>query len=125
MDSDKWTENQKTRSKSIFREFPAIKQAYNLVQGLRNIYNTTTVKEIAYTKLAHWYNKIENSDLKTFNTVVNTIQLNYQSILNYFDNRTTNASAESFIAKINAFRTPFRGVRDMELFLYRLVAIFA
>ncbi|WP_430615688.1 transposase [Flavobacterium sp. JP2137] len=62
---------------------------------------------------------------KTFNTVVNTIQLNYQSILNYFDNRSTNASAESFNAKIKAFRTQFRGVRDIEFFLYRLVTIFA
>ena len=89
------------------------------------MYNTTTVNEVAYTKLAHWYNKIENSKLKTFNTVVNTIQLNYQSILNYFDNRSTNASAESFNAKIKAFRTQFRGVRDIEFFLYRLVTIFA
>ena len=113
------------KAKIIFREFPTIKQAYDLVQGLRNMYNTTTVKEVAYTKLAHWYNKIENSELKTFNTVVNTIKLNYQSILNYFDNRSTNASAESFNAKIKAFRTQFRGVRDIEFFLYRLVTIFA
>ncbi|WP_317126105.1 transposase [Flavobacterium caseinilyticum] len=29
----------------------------------------------------------------------------YQNILNYFDNRSTDASAESFNAKIKAFRS--------------------
>ncbi len=56
---------------------------------------------------------------------MNTIQINYHSILNYFDNRSTIASAESFNTKIKAFRTQFRGVRDIEFFFYRLVAIFA
>ena len=38
---------------------------------------------------------------------------NYQTILNYFDNRYTNASAESFNAKVKAFRAQFRGARDI------------
>ncbi|WP_141672848.1 transposase, partial [Flavobacterium crassostreae] len=49
----------------------------------------------------------------------------YQSILNYFDNRSTNASAESFNAKIKAFRSQFRGVRNVEFFLFRLTNIYA
>ncbi|WP_325264747.1 hypothetical protein [Flavobacterium sp.] len=32
-------------------------------------------------------------------------------MLNYFDNRSTNASVESFKAKTKAFRSQFRGVR--------------
>ncbi|GIZ10437.1 hypothetical protein FUMI01_31610 [Flavobacterium sp. UMI-01] len=59
-------------------------------------------------KLAHWYRKIEESGFENFNIVLNTIKINYQSILNYFDNRSTNASAESFNAKIKAFRAQFR-----------------
>ncbi len=43
---------------------------------------------------------------------------NYQTISNYFDNRNTNASAESFNAKIKAFRAQFRGVRNVEFFLF-------
>ena len=62
---------------------------------------------------------------KAFNIVANSISLNYQSILNYFDNRSTNAAAESFNAKIKAFRAQFRGVRNVEFFLYRLTQIFA
>lgn len=125
MSPDKWTLKQQNRATLLFTEYPIIKKGYDIVQGLRVIYNTTTVKEVAYTKLAHWYNLVENEDLKSFNTVVNTIQLNYQTILNYFDNRSTNASAESFNAKIKSFRSLFRGVRDIKFFLYRLTNIFA
>ncbi|WP_419180049.1 transposase [Bacteroides muris (ex Fokt et al. 2023)] len=37
----------------------------------------------------------------------------YETILNYFVNRETNAFAESFNAKIKAFRAQFRGVGDI------------
>ena len=50
---------------------------------------------------------------------------NYQTILNYFDNRSTNASAESFNAKVKAFRAQFRDVRDIPFFIFRLAKIFA
>ena len=77
------------------------------------------------TKLAKWYNDIENTDFKSFRIVMNTVSLNYQGILNYFDNRSTNASAESFNAKIKAFRSQMRGVRNKEFFLFRLTRIYA
>jgi transposase len=56
---------------------------------------------------------------------MNTISLNYREILNYFDNRSTNASAESFNAKTKAFRAQLRGVRNKEFFLFRLTQIYA
>lgn len=45
-------------------------------------------------------------------------------VLNYFNNRSTNASAESFNSKIKGFRAQVRGVADMSFFLYRMVKIF-
>ncbi|WP_256445004.1 transposase [Tenacibaculum finnmarkense] len=69
-------------------------------------------------KLALWYNKVEDENLKSFNTIKKTIQHHYKPILNYFNNRNTNASAESFNPKIKAFRAQFRGVRDVTFFLY-------
>ena len=54
-----------------------------------------------------------------------TFMNNYQAILNYFDNRSTNASAESFNAKVKAFRSQFRGVRCISFFIFRLAKIFA
>ncbi|MDM1371785.1 transposase [Myroides marinus] len=124
-DSSKWTTNQKQRADILFQQYPVLKQAYSLSQQLRTIYNSTTVKEVGYTKLARWYNDVQNTGLKQFSTVINTIQINYKTILNYFDNRSTNASAESFNAKIKAFRAQFRGVRNIDFFLYRLAKLYA
>ena len=39
--------------------------------------------------------------------------------------RLTNASAESFNAKIKAFRTQFRGVTDIKFFMYRLSKLYS
>ena len=120
-----WTENQHQRSKILFGQCPDIKLAFKLTQRLRNIFNNAKSKEGAYTKLAHWYKEVEDTGFKAFNTIANTVTIDYRSILNYFINRSTNASAESFNAKIKAFRAQFRGVKNIEFFLYRLTTIFA
>ncbi len=89
------------------------------------IYSKTKVKEVAYTKLAQWYNKVDESGFKSFNTIAASIYSHYKEVLNSFDNRSTNASAESFNAKIKSFRATQRGVTDIPFFLYRLSKIYA
>ena len=121
----KWTQNQKERARLLFEYYPDISKAYKLSQKLSHIYENTTEKNIALTKLARWYDEVEKVNFKSFNTISRTIQIHYRTILNYFDNRSTNASAESFNAKIKAFRAQFRGVRDIPFFLFRLTKIFA
>ena len=80
------------------------------------------IQKINYTGLLE---KVRQAGFKSFNTISRTIENHYQTILNYFDNRSTNASAESFNAKIKAFRAQFRGVRNVEFFLFRLTNIYA
>ncbi|NLC49063.1 MAG: transposase, partial [Bacteroidales bacterium] len=53
-----------------------------------------------------------------------TVYAHYEEILNFFTNRSTNASAESFNAKIKAFRASLRGVTDIKFFLFRLAKIY-
>lgn len=50
-------------------------------------------------------------------SLTNTMQNYYETILNYFVSRETNAFAESFNAKIKAFRAQFRGVGDIPFFM--------
>ncbi|WP_245535997.1 transposase [Psychroflexus torquis] len=45
--------------------------------------------------------------------------------MNYINNKSTNATTESFNAKIKEFRTQFRSLRDVKLFLYKLAKLFA
>ena len=63
-------------------------------------------------KLAHWFKEVEESGFKSFSVLMKTIMNHYNDILNYFECRSTNASAESFNAKIKNFRLQLRGVRD-------------
>jgi transposase len=122
---NKWTPTQRQRAELLFSRYPDIKEAYDLSMDLGKIYHTTKDKGIAFTRLAKWYDKVEKTGFKTFNTIAKSIQEHYLNILNYFDNRSTNASAESFNAKIKAFRASFRGVRNVSFFLFRLSNIYA
>lgn len=120
----KWTESQKARAKVLFELYPLLEKAYNLSMKLTNIFNTSTTVPQAFTRLARWYDEVEKSGFESFKSVAKSIQIHYQSILNFFINRSTNASAESFNAKIKALRTASRGVRDVNFFLFRLVKIY-
>lgn len=122
---EKWTTKQKNRAKVLFDLYPDLKEAYKLTHSLRLIFSKTKSKEGAYTKLAHWYKDVDESNFKSFSTISATIYSHYEEILNFFDNRSTNASAESFNAKIKAFRATQRGVRDIPFFLFRLAKIYA
>lgn len=122
---EKWTESQKVRARLLFDIYPDIANAYSLAHKLRLIYSKTKVKGVAYTKLARWFNDVQKSGIDTFRTIEETIYNHYENILNFFDNRSTNASAESFNAKIKAFRRQLRGILDVKYFLFRLCNIYA
>ncbi|MDD4109568.1 MAG: transposase, partial [Prolixibacteraceae bacterium] len=122
---EKWSTSQTQRAKILFAQYPDIKEAFSLTHQLRLIFSKTKDKAVAYTKLAQWYNNVTESGFKSFNTISATIYTHYKEILNFFDNRSTNASAESFNAKIKAFRAALRGVCDTTFFLFRLMKIYA
>ena len=54
--------------------------------------------------LARWYDRVAESGFKSFNTIAATFYEHPDEIINFFDNRSTNASAESINSKIKAFR---------------------
>lgn len=120
-----WTPNQKERAALLFERYPDLNEAYSLSMELSQIFDGTTEKLLGLAKLAKWHEKVRQAGFKAFGTISRSIQNHYETILNYFDNRSTNASAESFNAKIKAFRSQFRGVRCIKFFLYRLTQIYA
>lgn len=122
---EKWSQSQKARATILFAQYPDIKKGFELTHKLRLIYAKTKDKSIALTKLARWYNEVTDSGFKSFNTISATMYSHYPNILNFFDNRSTNASAESFNAKLKAFRSVLRGVNHTSFFLYRVAKIYA
>lgn len=122
---DKWSIVQRHRMEILFENYPEIEHAYMVMQRLREIFN----EKVDYLKggemLVKWFNDVEALGREHFNTVVRTFKNNYQTIINYFRSRATNASAESFNAKIKMFRAQLRGVSDPLFFIFRLCKIFA
>jgi len=87
--SNKWTENQSTRAKILFEQYPDIEKAYKLCQNLSWIFNNTKDKTSALIRLAKWDEKVRQAKFKSFNSISRTMSIHYKNILNYFDNRST------------------------------------
>lgn len=123
--ADKWTDRQKQRAAILFDEYPDIKEAYSLCHSLRIIFSKNTVKDAARLSMARWYNKVEKAGLHSFNVIAATFYEHYDEILNFYNNRSSNALAESFNAKIKLFRANLRGVADKKFFLFRVAKLYA
>ena len=123
--SDKWTKRQKERAAILFEEYPDLKKAYGLCHSLRMIFSKNTIKNVARVSMARWYNQVEEAGFKSFNTVAATFYEHYDEILNFYNNRSSNAMAECFNAKIKLFRANLRGVADKKFFLFRIANLYA
>jgi len=121
----KWTKSQKIRAEILFKEFPELEKAYQLSMYFRNIFEISKTREEGKERLSKWYQKIDKSNLPTFLSAGQSVKNNEGKMLNYLYNRETNASAESFNAKIKGFRSLLRGVRDIKFFLFRLEKLYA
>lgn len=123
--SGKWTPSQKQRASILFEEYPSLKQAYQLSMSFRGIYENAIDQQDAEERLASWYKQVEEKNFESFMTASETISIHENAVLQYFKTRRTNALAETFNSKIKAFRSIFRGVRDLPFFLFRVANIFA
>lgn len=123
--STKWTLSQKERADLLFTHYPEIRSAYHLSMMFRGIYENSQDRKTAEERMQAWFEKVSHSNMPTLFSAANTVRSNLGKILNYFPDRSTNASAESFNAKLKGFRSLVRGVRDMKFFLFRLSTFFA
>lgn len=120
-----WHDQQKERAAILFRAYPLLKAAYDLSMMFRAVYEHGKTIPEAREKLRAWYRKVEEKQMDTFLVPMESIRLHETTILNYFLNRSTNASAESFNAKLKNFRAVVRGVRDKKFHLFRVSKLYA
>lgn len=123
--ADKWTKRQKERAAILFKEYPDLKKAYGLCHSLRMIFSKNLIKDAARLSMARWYNQVEEAGFKSFNIIAATFYEHYDEILNFYNNRSSNALAECFNAKIKLFRANLRGVVDKKFFLFRIANLYA
>ena len=117
MSRDKWSDKQKERAALLFELCPKIKEAYDLTDSLRSVFRSTVTKEVAIDKIHCWYKKVAECTLRELKSARDLIMYREEYILNYFDNRSTNAAAESLNSKLKRFRAQLHGVSDYKFFI--------
>lgn len=120
-----WSDTQKIRAGLLFSLYPKIKEAYNLVDSLRNIFRMKTLDRVnARNRLHEWYQKVAGCSLREVKSARDAVRFKEEEVLNYFINRSTNAAAESLNSKLKRFRAQLHGVSDLPFFMYRVSLIF-
>lgn len=123
-----WGEAQKQIMEQVFEKFPPLKNAYELAQEFRTWYDKSNfgLSHINIEKgLFSWYDKVENSKIGPFKSVVKMIEKHENEIMAYFSTKITSAKAERLNGKIERFLSNNYGTRNKDFFLYRLKGYFA
>ena len=123
--SSSWTESQKQRATILFREYPDMQRGYEIAQHLKQLYDKHMTRDVAAILLRQWCDDCDASAIPEMQDAAASVLRHEGRILNFWNNRATNAFAESFNAKIKGFRGMLRGVRDIKFFLFRCQVYFS
>lgn len=128
-----WSTSQEQRAKLLFKYYPDIETAYNLICEFRAWYSVENAieseKDISQKKsvlkamnqkLEHWMEQVVKSDITEILNFKSLVERNKGSILNYFITKATNAIAEANNNIIQTFLRANRGSRNLDFFYFRL-----
>ena len=118
-----WNAQQKERAKILFEAFPMLRKAYEYYMEFKSIYKMNKLQ--AKDHLLSWIKRVKKSGIDTLTIAAKTIENHFGGILNYLDNKATNASIENFNRKLKSLLERVRGVNDKNLFLFRLINLYA
>jgi transposase len=125
---DKWTEYQTEIADQVFEKYPTLKTAYKLSEDFKRWYSPNPAfknRIIAEQSLYQWYDNVEDSGIKHFDSVVRMIERHEENIINYFNSYQTNAKAENLNGRIHRFISNNYGMKDKDFNLYRLSLYFS
>lgn len=126
--SNRWEDYQRERVAILFREFPEIKKAYDLICNFRNWMDRGNIgkdKKELIQEIDDWYKKTEDEDIEEVVNFKSLVERNFTFILNYFTEGDTNADAEGLNSQIQKFIHMNGGVRDRDFFHFRLRKYFS
>jgi transposase len=126
--ADKWSGKATALMTELFEKHPQLKEAYLLAQEFKAWYareNAFISRMTIEENLYEWYERVEQSKIKEFSSVVKMIEKHETEILNFFNRCHTNASAERLNGKIQRFVSNNFGLRDKDFALYRIAGYFS
>lgn len=119
------TEEQKVILNKVLNFSPQLKQAYEIKEGFREIFNETKDREEAKLKLHNWLLDIVRKDLTPCYEFVRTF-LNWEdNILNYFIDRVTSGFIEGVNNKIKLIKRKAFGFKNFEHFRIKIIDCFS
>ncbi len=121
---NEWSSRQEERSRILFREYPELKLAYYLMLEFRRFYNARD-RNTALKKLQAWKKNVQRSQLSEMLNFKHQITTHQADIMNYFDSRKTNASAEGLNSHLQRFFINNYGIRNRDFFHFRIKLIFS
>ena len=109
------TEKQSEYVNQINKKYKSIGKAYEMIEALDEMYVSINkeVAEVKLNKLLSWMARCKIDELKK---VGKTYKENKEQILNYFDYRYTNATAEGINSSIQSLKRRAKGYSNIENF---------
>jgi transposase len=119
-----WTKTQEERAKILFREYPEIHSAYQLIVEFRNFYKSKDT-DTALKKLNEWRIRVGESAIPEILNFEHQVNRHQGDILAYFDTRKTNAPAEGLNSHLQRFFVSNYGIRNRDFFHFRIKQLFS
>jgi transposase len=116
------TEKQREILDKVYEASPQLKQAHQLKEEFRQIFDTDYTVAQGQIALQGWLEHAEQAHL--FSEAIKTITNWFHSIVNYFACRTTNGPAEGINNKIKVIKRMAYGFRNFTNFRLRILAAF-
>jgi transposase len=114
---DKNLNKEQIENKHYFlSSYPTLGDAYRLKELFNDFWNIKS-KEEASGYLSYWCDIVEESTIKPFIKVVNTIKEHWAGIINYFDSKLNNGILEGINSKIQLAKKRARGFRNINNFI--------
>lgn len=128
-----WSPSQAQRAALLFKHYPDIETAYDLICQFRAWYSADQIidqnkdnatKSIELKKinqnLDHWMSQVTKADITEIQNFKSLVERNRGCIVNYFITAKTNALAEANNNIIQTFLRANRGSRNLDFFYFRV-----
>ena len=104
----------------LFRYSPKLKLAYELQQQLTTIFDQHITPAVAKTKIRAWIKRVARSELRCFDTFLNTLGRWWQEIINYFANRESSGFVEGLNNKLKVLKRRCYGLFNLKHLFQRI-----
>lgn len=116
------TDSQQEILDKVYAASPSLKEAHQLKEEFREIFNSEYTVEQGGEALRGWMAKAKRAGV--FTETLKTIHNWFDSIVNYFAHRTTNGPAEGVNNKIKVIKRMAYGFRNFANFRLRILTAF-